>query len=280
MSEFAVALVLSAAVLHATWNAIVKGTRARALVLAAVAGTHGTVGLLMLLWFELPQPASWPYIAASATTHYGYYYFLSLAYKWGDLSRVYPISRGIAPLLVSLGALIFAGEQLSALGWGGVALVSAGICLLAFFSKGPSVPDPRSTGAAVATGLIIASYSVIDGIGVRLSGSPFGYIGWLFFTEFLVTLFVLARLKPRFTPEVRATLRVGYLGGLCAVAAYALVIYANTLAPLGMVSALRESSVIIAALFGVVIFRERPWISRLAAAVTVGAGVLVLTLTR
>ncbi len=280
MSEFAVALVLSAAVLHATWNAIVKGTRARALVLAAVAGTHGTVGLLMLLWFEFPQPASWPYIAASATTHYGYYYFLSLAYKWGDLSRVYPISRGIAPLLVSLGALIFAGEQLSAPGWGGIALVSAGICLLAFFSKGPSVPDPRSTAAAVATGLIIASYSVIDGIGVRLSGSPFGYIGWLFFTEFLVTLFVFARLRPKFTPEVRATLRVGYLGGLCAVAAYALVIYANTLAPLGMVSALRESSVIIAALFGVVIFRERPWISRLAAAVTVGAGVLVLTLTR
>ncbi|MEO3428602.1 DMT family transporter [Pelagibius sp. CAU 1746] len=280
MSEFAVALVLSAAVLHATWNAIVKGTRARALVLAAVAGTHGTVGLIMLLWFETPQPASWPYIAASATTHYGYYYFLSMAYKWGDLSRVYPISRGIAPLLVSLGALIFAGEQLSAFGWGGVALVSLGICLLAFFSKGPSVPDPRSTLAAVATGLIIASYSVIDGIGVRLSASPFGYIGWLFFTEFLVTLFVLVRLKPRLTPEVRATLRVGYLGGLCAVAAYALVIYANTLAPLGMVSALRESSVIIAALFGVVIFRERPWISRLAAAVTVGAGVLVLTLTR
>ena len=152
MSEFAVALVLSAAVLHATWNAIVKGTRARALVLAAVAGTHGTVGLLMLLWFEFPQPASWPYIAASATTHYGYYYFLSLAYKWGDLSRVYPISRGIAPLLVSLGALIFAGEQLSAPGWGGIALVSAGICLLAFFSKGPSVPDPRSTAAAVERG--------------------------------------------------------------------------------------------------------------------------------
>jgi drug/metabolite transporter (DMT)-like permease len=280
LSEFAVALVLSAAVLHATWNAIVKGTRARALVLAAVAGTHGTVGLLMLLWFELPQPASWPYIAASATTHYGYYYFLSLAYKWGDLSRVYPISRGIAPLLVSLGALIFAGEQLSAPGWGGVALVSGGISILAFFSKGPVIPDPRSTLAAVATGLIIASYSVIDGIGVRLSGSPFGYIGWLFFTEFLVTLFVFARLRPKMTPEVRATLRVGYLGGLCAVAAYALVIYANTLAPLGMVSALRESSVIIAALFGVVIFRERPWISRLAAALTVGAGVLVLMLTR
>ena len=280
MSEFAVALVLSAAVLHATWNAIVKGTRARALVLAAVAGTHGTVGLILLLWSQAPLPASWPYIVASGVIHYGYYYFLALAYKWGDLSRVYPISRGIAPLLVSLGALIFAGEQLPALGWGGVALVSAGICLLAFFSKGPSVPDPRSTAAAVATGLIIAAYSVVDGIGVRLSGSPLGYMGWLFFSEFLVSLFVFVRLRPKFTPEVRATLRAGYLGGLCAVAAYGLVIYANTLAPLGMVSALRESSVIIAALFGVVIFRERPWISRLAAAVTVGAGVLVLTLTR
>jgi drug/metabolite transporter (DMT)-like permease len=273
-----VALVLSAAVLHATWNAIVKGTRARALVLAAVAGTNATVGLVLILWAESPLPASWPYIAASSVVHYGYYYFLSLAYKWGDLSRVYPISRGIAPLLVAVGALIFAGEQLSSLAWGGIILVSTGISILAFFSRGPIIPDPRSTLAAVATGLIIATYSVIDGIGVRLSGSPFGYMGWLFFTEFLVSLFIYIRLRPQFTPEVRATLRVGYLGGFCAVAAYGLVIYANTLAPLGMVSALRESSVIVAALFGVVIFRERPWISRISAAVTVGAGILVLTL--
>jgi drug/metabolite transporter (DMT)-like permease len=279
LSEFAVALVLGAAVLHATWNAIVKGTRARALVLAAVAATNGTVGLGLLLWAETPDIASWPYIAASSVTHYGYYYFLALAYKWGDLSRVYPIARGSAPLLVSVGALLFAGEQLSTSGWGGVVLVSAGISILAFFSKGPSIPDPRSTAAALATGLIIASYSVVDGIGVRLSGSPFGYMGWLFVTEFLVTLFLWLRLRPRFTPEVRGTLAVGYLGGFCAVAAYSLVIYANTLAPLGMVSALRESSVIFAALFGVVIFRERPWISRIAAAFTVGLGVLVLTLT-
>ena len=279
MSEFAVALVLGAAVLHATWNAIVKGTRARALVLAAVAATNGTVGLGLLLWAETPEVASWPYIAASSVIHYGYYYFLALAYKWGDLSRVYPIARGSAPLLVALGALVFAGEQLSTFGWGGVVLVSAGISILAFFSKGPSIPDPRSTAAALATGLIIASYSVVDGIGVRLSGSPFGYMGWLFVTEFLVTLFLWVRLRPRFTPEVRGTLAVGYLGGFCAVAAYGMVIYANTLAPLGMVSALRESSVIFAALFGVVIFRERPWISRIAAALTVGIGVLVLTTT-
>ncbi|GAB4391486.1 MAG: DMT family transporter [Kiloniellaceae bacterium] len=278
MSEFAVALVLGAAVLHATWNAIVKGTRARALVLAAVAATNATVGLGLLIWAEPPDVASWPYIAASSVIHYGYYYFLALAYKWGDLSRVYPIARGSAPLLVAAGALVFAGEQLSALGWGGVVLVSAGISILAFFSKGPSLPDPRSTAAALATGLIIASYSVVDGIGVRLSGSPFGYMGWLFVTEVLVTLFLWVRLRPRFTRQERATLRVGYLGGFCAVAAYGLVIYANTLAPLGMVSALRESSVIFAALFGVVIFRERPWISRLAAAATVGAGVLLLTL--
>lgn len=279
MSEFAVALVLGAAILHATWNAIVKGTRARALVLAAVAATNGTVGLGLLLWAQTPDIASWPYIAASSLIHYGYYYFLAMAYKWGDLSRVYPIARGSAPLLVALGALIFAGEQLSTSGWSGVALVSAGISILAFFSRGPVIPDPRSTAAALATGLIIASYSVVDGIGVRLSGSPFGYMGWLFVTEFLVTLFLWVRLRPRFTPEVRATLGIGYLGGFCAVAAYGMVIYANTLAPLGMVSALRESSVIFAALFGVVIFRERPWISRIAAAVTVGAGVLLLTLT-
>ena len=276
MSETAVALVLCAAVLHATWNAIVKGTRARALVLAAVAATNGSVGLVLILWFEPPLAASWPFIVASSVIHYGYYYFLALAYKWGDLSRVYPISRGLAPVLVSLGALVFAGERLAAAGWLGVATISAGICLLAFFSRGPVLPDPRSTAAAVATGIIIAAYSVVDGIGVRLSGNPLGYIGWLFFSEFLVTFFVLLRLKPRLTPDVRATLRIGYLGGFCAAAAYGLVIYANTLAPLGVVSALRESSVIIAALFGVVIFREGPWASRIAAASMVAAGVLIL----
>jgi drug/metabolite transporter (DMT)-like permease len=280
LSEIAVVLVLCAAVLHATWNAIVKGTRARALVLAAVAATNATVGLGLLLWAETPAVASWPYIAASSIIHYGYYYFLALAYQWGDLSRVYPIARGSAPLLVSLGALVFAGEMLSPWGWAGVVIISAGISILTFHARGPSLPDRRSTLAALATGLIIASYSVVDGIGVRLSGSPFGYMGWLFVTEFLVSFFVLARLRPKLTPEVRATLRIGYLGGFCAVAAYGLVIYANTLAPLGVVSALRESSVIIAALFGVVIFREGPWPARLAAAVTVGAGVLVLTLSQ
>src|SRR3546814_4512423 len=89
----------------------------------------------MILWAESPALASWPYIAASSVVHYGYYYFLALAYKWGDLSRVYPISRGIAPLLVSVGALIFVGEQLSVLGWSGVLLVSAGICILAFLDR-------------------------------------------------------------------------------------------------------------------------------------------------
>src|SRR3546814_19535046 len=98
-----------------------------------------------------------------------------MAYKWGDLSRVYPIARGSAPLLVALGALVFAGEQLSLLGWSGVVVVSGGISILAFFSRGTCVPDPRSTAAAIATGLILVAYSVIDGNGVRLSARPFRY---------------------------------------------------------------------------------------------------------
>src|SRR3546814_10695054 len=122
-----------------------------------------------------------------------------------------------APLLVSVGARIFVGEQLSVLGWSGVLLVSAGICILSFFSRCPSIPDPRSTFAAIATGLIIARYSVIARIGVRLPDSPFGYMGRLFVPEFLVTLFLFVRLRPRFTPAVRPTLRVGSLGRFCAV---------------------------------------------------------------
>lgn len=274
MSGLALAIVLSAACLHAFWNAMVKFATDRSLVIGAVSFTHALFGLALIVVSPMPLAASWPYILASTIIHYGYYIFLFQAYRLGDLSQVYPISRGLAPVLVALGAYLAIGESLPPVALLGLGAVSFGIMLLAFNGQGPA-SDPRALAAAAANGVLIASYSVVDGIGIRLSENPFGYMGWLFLLEFPVPLFVAWRRRGGGRVS-RKTLLVGLGAGIFAVVAYGLVLYAKTIAPLGAVSAVRESSVIIAALIGVVLFGERPWPKRLLSAIVVAGGVATL----
>jgi drug/metabolite transporter (DMT)-like permease len=275
LSTFALALVLSAAVLHASWNALVKAAADRALTLAAVASAHAVGGLLLILLSEPPASVSWALIAVSTLIHYGYYALLFQAYRLGDLSQVYPISRGLAPALVALGTFLTIGETLTPLGWAGLLSISLGIGLLAV-QRGAAHADPRAVGVAVALGLTIAAYSVADGLGVRWSESPTGYMGWLFLLEAPVVLFVLGQRLAHRTRMNWRVFGVGLIGGILSVTAYGIVLYAKTIAPIGAVSAVRESSVIIAALIGVVFFKERPWGGRLAAAIVVAAGVTML----
>ncbi|MGN6550429.1 MAG: EamA family transporter [Pararhizobium sp.] len=275
MSGFALAIVLAAAVLHAVWNAIVKAGGDRAVVLGAISFANFVLGALLILAAPAPAPAAWPFIVASAVLHYGYYIFLFYAYRFGDLSHVYPIARGIAPALVALGAYATIGETLSGPATGGLAAISVGIMLLAF-GRRAARPDPRALAFALGTGVIIASYSVTDGIGVRLSQAPFGYIGWLLFLEFPVALSVLYRRRRAGDRLDAPSLRRGLVAGVLSVFAYGAVIYANSLAHLAAVSAVRESSVIFASLIGLVVFGERPWPKRLISAVVVAAGVIAL----
>jgi drug/metabolite transporter (DMT)-like permease len=277
VSELALTLVLCAAFLHALWNAIVKAADDRALVLGAVSATNVLAGATLIALFAAPAVESWPYIAASTLIHYGYYVFLLLAYRLGDFSQVYPISRGLAPVLVALGAQAFAGETLPILAWLGLLSVSFGIIVLSLPSGGIR-PNPTAVAAAAGTGLFIASYTVVDGIGVRLADSPFGYIGWLFVLDFPVILAAAwwQRGKP---PAMRwPAIRLGLLGGIFAALAYGIVIYVKAFTPLGAVSAVRESSVIFAALIGAVYFGERPWRRRVFAAAIVTTGVLALAI--
>jgi drug/metabolite transporter (DMT)-like permease len=193
----------------------------------------------------------------------------------GDLSQVYPISRGLAPALVAFGTFAIIGETLSILGWIGLGAVSAGIGLLAL-QRGAAHADRRAVGVAVLLGACIGAYSVVDGLGVRASQSPIGYMGWLFLFEAPV---VLAVLVPRVIRRHRIDWPVfglGMVGGAFSVTAYGVVLYAQTIAPIAAVSAVRESSVIIAALIGVVFFGERPWFGRVLAALVVAAGVALL----
>ena len=275
MSSFALVLVLSAAFMHATWNALVKAAHDRALTLAAVASMHAVAGIALIAISEPPSPASWWLIVTSTLIHYLYYALLFQAYRLGDLSQVYPISRGLAPALVALGAYLAIGETLGLYGWIGLAAISTGIGLLAL-QRGAAHADPRAIGVATLLGLTIAAYSVADGLGVRWSEHPTGYMGWLFLFEAPVVLAVLGRrLRHRMKINWRI-FGIGLIGGLLSVTAYGVVLYVKTFAPIGAVSAVRESSVIIAALIGLVLFGERPWLGRTCCAALVAAGVIAL----
>lgn len=275
MSVFSVSLVLLAALMHASWNAMVKAVDDRAGILAALSAVHALTGLVLVAIAPVPAPESWPMIAASAGLHYGYYLLLFRSYSVGDLSQVYPISRGIAPALVAISAAVLIDENLSPAGWLGVALVSLGVGILAF-RKAP-LPAPRGGLAyAVGLGTLIAAYSVADGLGVRASGNAIGYIGWLFLLEFPVPMAIALKRHRGGGAIGQRTMLLGAVAGVLAVSAYGIVLYINVLEPLGAVSAVRESSVVFAALIGIVLFKERPVIGRLIAASVVAAGVVTL----
>lgn len=269
--------VLLAAFLHAGWNALVKTASDRLLIISAVAFAQFMAGTLMMPFVPAPDPASWPAIACSTLFHYFYYTFLYQAYRFGDLSQVYPLARGLAPVLVAIGAALFGREILSLPAIIGVVITSFGIASIAFFQKSSLRNNPTALFFAIGTGAIIAGYTVADGIGVRLSNSPFGYIAWLFFLEFPVVLFVFYRRRGRLGALLRREWKHFAGTGISSVFAYGIVIFAVNFAPMAMVSALRESSVIMAALIGTVFLGERPWQQRVAAAVVVAGGVAMIT---
>jgi len=277
MSSSLVLIVLTAAFLHAFWNALVKGSGDKTIVLGLIALGHVVPGVAITVLAPLPGWDALPYIIASTLLHWGYYYFLNLAYQKGDLSLVYPITRGLAPVMVALGAQIWIGESLPVLAWLGILAVSAGVMVLSQGIFKTAVPK-TSIVAAVIVATLVASYSLVDGIGVRLSDSIMGYIGWLFTAEACVALFIFKTRWARLRLLPVKTCLLGFIGGILSATAYALVLYVKTEAPLGMVSALRETSVIFAALIGVIWFGEGPKTRRLLAGVIVGVGTVLIGL--
>ena len=277
MSSSLVLIVLTAAFLHAFWNALVKGSGDKTIVLGLIALGHVVPGVAITVLAPLPGWDALPYIIASTLLHWGYYYFLNLAYQKGDLSLVYPITRGLAPVMVALGAQIWIGESLPVLAWLGILAVSAGVMVLSQGIFKTAVPK-TSIVAAVIVATLVASYSLVDGIGVRLSDSIMGYIGWLFTAEACVALFIFKTRWARLRLLPVKTWLLGFIGGILSATAYALVLYVKTEAPLGLVSALRETSVIFAALIGVIWFGEGPKTRRLLAGVIVGVGTILIGL--
>jgi len=277
VTPFVLAIVLSAALMHATWNALLKGAQDRAISLGLLSLGHVVPAAIAAMWLPLPPPEAWIYIAASTVIHWAYYYLLNLSYRLGDLSVVYPMARGAAPLLVALGAQFWIGETLPALAWAGIFAISCGIFLLARPSRHGPMPLP-GLAAGFATALTVAAYSIVDGIGVRLEDAALSYISWLFIAEVIVAAWLLGTRRDRLRALPPRVLALGFLGGLISGAAYALALYAKTLAPIGMVSALRETSVIFAALIGVYWFGEGPRGIRVASAAIVASGIMLMVL--
>jgi len=274
--ELVLTLVLSAAFLHAFWNALVKGAADRTLMMGLVNVGHTVFGLVLILSFLPPARESWPFLVGSTFVHFFYYGFLLLSYRFGDLSQVYPIARGISPPVVALTAWIVAGEVLPIAAWAGIIMVSCGIGMLVFARRG-GLTNGKAIAAAIVTGLTIATYTVIDGLGVRLSQNPIGYIGWLFMLESFSSFYIFYIRREALKEATLKIYAIGVLGGIVSALAYGLAIYAKSIASLGAVSAIRESSVIIAAMIGVIWFGERPWKIRIFSACIVAAGVIILS---
>ena len=270
-------LVLLAAALHAIWNAVIKGTGDKTIAIGLVALGHMVLGLIGAAFFPFPDIKVIPFILVSTIIHWGYYYSLTTAYKFGDLSLIYPIARGISPIIVTVFAFFWINERLSWGEMGGVLLISSGILFLGLraLSNEKSIP---ALVFALTTGVLIAAYSVTDGFGVRLTENPLSYIAWLFIAEGFVVFYIFGRFKVRLLTSSFSEIMLGFFAGVISTIAYGLALYAKSLAPLGIVTALRETSVIIATLIGVVWFKEKPIGYRIAAASIVFCGILFLTL--
>jgi drug/metabolite transporter (DMT)-like permease len=277
----AAGLVLLAALFHATWNALVKTSGDRLSVLAMVNGCSAIIAIVMLPFVDVPARESWAYLFASIVLHTGYYLFLVEAYRVGDLSHVYPLARGLSPLLVAGAAVVFAGELLPAAAFFGVVLACAGIVSLSFDGGPPWRNDARPLLFALGTAAFIASYTIVDGIGVRRAGTVAGYVAWLFALDAILIILIAWFIRRReFRWTIRSEWKKGAAGGVLALTAYGLVIWAMSISAMAAVSALRETSVIFAALIGTILLKERFGLLRVGSAIMVAAGVVLMNLGR
>lgn len=272
-------VVLFAAVLHASWNAIIKaGSDKFADTVLVTIGAAIIPGFLLPL-IPLPATSSWPYLAASVVIHFGYFSLVALAYRAGDLSYAYPIMRGLAPMLTALGAGFMVDEPLSLGGKIGILLLCSGILTLTSDSWWSGKVGFAPTAIGLTNAVVISMYTLVDGIGLRLAGKPESYICWLFFLTPLPFLVLSLLRQPQFfTAQLKSRWSAGLLGGLCTFTSYGLALYAMAHIPIALVAALRETSVIFGTIIAAVFLRERFGPIRYVAAGLVTAGAVAMKL--
>lgn len=269
----AVAAALAAAVMHAAWNAGLKAGKDRLLDAALLFAVAGTIGIVVALFTAPMNPEAWLWIGLTAALHLPYVYLLARAYELGELSHVYTIARGLPPLMIAFLAAFAISEFPTELAVVGIALISIGI-LTVGMSAGAHL---QGTTIAAAVAVTIAFYSVSDGIGVRLSGNALAYNGWVFFAVGVTTTLMAVVLRPgQIVAYAQTHWRRAVIGGVLSFVSYGLVLWAMTIAPIAGVSAFRETSVVFAALMGMIFFGEAAGKRRIAGAVIVALGAVVL----
>ncbi len=269
---------LVSATLHASWNALVKVRGDRLVVMALMTGVCAVLGFPLILIFPDIDLACVPFLLGTIAVHTAYYWTLLQSYRFGDLSHAYPLARGSAPMLLTLAAPLTLAETFSAAEIAGVATISIGILTLVGWRR-DTMGDWRGIAFPLATGVIIASYTTLDALGVRASGSPYGYVGWLFFLDgILLPAYVLARRPLAMREAARTSAPMLLAGGLAMTVGYGLVLIAFSFGSATHVATLRETSVILAALIGTRLLGEPFGPRRIVAAGLVAIGAIILEL--
>ncbi len=281
MSALVFTAVLCAAVLHAIWNALVKGGADKRVNMACVVLGHTPAALLVLCFVPLPAFASWPYLIGGVLCHFGYQVFLLNAYTKGDLSQVYPIARGSAPLIVAAVSVLFLGVVLAPLELLAVTIIALGLLSMALVRGADGTRNLPAAKLALITGCFIASYSLVDGWGARISGSPWGFYAILGMSNAVVFTLYLGATRPTVLRRVFTSgLRIFFIGGSASFVAFGLVIWAFTQAPIALVAALRETGIVFALLIGVFFFGERMDLPKLVATFATLSGAALLRFSK
>ncbi len=281
MSPEVIGLVLVAALCHATWNAFVKGSDDRVAGLAAINLVGGAFGILLMPWVLPPDPTGWLVLAASVAVHLLYKLLLALAYGAADLSRVYPLIRGIAPLVAGAIAVLAVGERMSAREAGGMAAISLGILALAVERGRPAAGGIRGLFLPALTGTTIGIYTVIDGFGARRAPSPFAFAAWLFALDGTVFLGAAHLWRgPGLWSSMCARWGSGLASGLVALGSFGVFLWALSRGAMGAVAALRETSVLFAAAIGALFLGDRLGPPRPAAAGFITLDVILIAHAR
>jgi drug/metabolite transporter (DMT)-like permease len=274
-------MVLGAALVHATWNALVKTDRDRLALIRVMSVTQLVLSLCLVPFVAVPAAESWPYLAASTVLCTGYMLFLNRAYQVADLSLVYPLARGAAPFIVAVVSVGLLGEQLGQTGVLAILLIGLGITSLILARGAAGLRDWRAIVLALVTGAFIGSYTIVDGLGARAAGSAHGYMIWLSLITALVIVGSVGWLqrgrRSALSPRSRFA---GIAAGIMSYGSAWVVIWALSLAPLAMVSALRETGIVFAVIIGVMFLKERVNPARLASIALTLVGTTLLKLSR
>jgi len=270
-------LVIFAAILHAIWNGMVKSYKNKIISVSAIVFGHVPIAAFVMLFLPLPTLESVPYIILSALIHQGYQYNLISAYKIGDLTKVYPIARGTGPIVATIISIIFLGLLITKFQILSIALVCFGIIILGIFSES-LIKNNKVIFYSLATGLFIGLYSLVDGHGARISQSPLSFLGWSFILNAMIFPFVLKFMghKKVFSSVLKEAKLIFWVGGTLSYIVYGIVVWAFTKAPIPLVGALRESSIVFSIFIGFFFLKERLTFLKIVSILIIFIGVALL----